>query len=333
MMKRLQVGFLGAGYMGQMHASLVAGLPGVRLAAACSVPVDGALAIAAIDPAAGTAVYSDFDVMLRQTPLDALFIAVPPFAHSGQFEQAAKRGVHVFIEKPIALDAKRGVRMARAAQAAGIVTQVGYHMRYGVAVRKLKQLIDTGAAGTPTLMDARYDCNSLHGPWWMDRDKSGGQVLEQIIHLYDLARHFLGEPSAVSGFVANLCHGDVKGYTVEDTSAVSLRFQGGALANISGSNCAVPMEWNSAVTVVCRNVTVHFASPNKAEFIFTGGKSVKRVLVEGDTNPYALEDREFLKAVRENRQAAPSIEDGLRSLQMVRGALASSARNGAVVRL
>ena len=332
-MKKLQVGFLGAGTMGQMHAKLVAGMAGTRIAAACSTPVDGAQAIAAIDPAAGTRVYEDFDAMLRETELDVLYIAIPPFAHNGQFEKAARKGIHIFIEKPIALDVKRGASMVRAANKAGIITQVGYHMRYGAAVRELKRLIDKGLAGTPTLLDARYECNSLHGPWWMDRTKSGGQVLEQIIHLYDLACFFLGEPVAVSGFTANLCHRAVKGYTVEDTSAATLQFKSGALANISGSNCAVPMEWNSRVTVVCQNVTVHFGSHNQAEFIFTGGKQVKQTACNANTNPYELEDRAFLNAVRARRQASPSIEDGLRSLKLVNGVMTSAAKKGGVIKL
>jgi len=331
--RKLQVGFLGAGYMGQMHAKLAAKMAGVRIAAACSTPTDGAQAIAAIDPAAGTRVFEDFDAMLRETELDLLYIAIPPFAHNGQFEKAARKGIHIFIEKPIALDVKRGASMARAAKKAGIITQVGYHMRYGAAVLELKRLIDKGLAGTPTLLDARFECNSLHGPWWMDRTKSGGQVFEQIIHLYDLACFFLGEPVAVSGFTANLCHRAVKGYTVEDTSAATLQFRSGALANISGSNCAVPMEWNSRVTVVCRNVTVHFTSHNQAEFIFTGGKQVKRTICNAGTNPYEQEDRAFFDAVRARRQASPSIEDGLRSLKLVSGMLDSASTRGAVVGL
>ena len=333
MKQKLQVGFLGAGYMGQMHAKLVAKLPGVRLAAACSAPADGAQAIAAIDPAAGTKVYTDFDVMLRETPLDVLYIALPPFAHNGQFEKAARKGIHIFIEKPIALDVKRGASMVRAAKKARIITQVGYHMRFGGAVQELKKLIDSGVAGTPTLLDARYECNSLHGPWWMDRSKSGGQVLEQVIHLYDMANFILGEPVAVSGCTANLCHRTVKGYTVEDTSAALLQFKGGALANISGSNCAVPMEWNSRVTVVCQHVTAHFTSHNQAEFIFTGGQEVKRTLCNSDVNPYELEDQAFFAAIRAHRKASPSIEDGLRSLSMVSGMQASAARKGVRIAL
>lgn len=328
-MIHLRVGILGAGYMGRLHAGNLAGCSGVTVAAVCSA--EGAEDLAATLP--GAKAYADFGRMLGEAGLDAVYVCLPPFAHEGQVEAAAAKGVHIFIEKPVALTVDRARRMAESIQKAGVVAQVGYHMRFGLAVQRLKDMIESGAAGRPTLLDARYDCNSLHSPWWREKSKCGGQVFEQIIHLYDLALHFLGEPETVTGFAANLCHRDVPGYTVEDTSAAAVRFRNGSLANISGSNCAVPMAWNSTFTVVCQNVTAHFVDPNRAEFILTGGAEPVRETVAGERDLYRAETEAFLAAVRgEGPRVAPFVE-GLTGLCLVDAVLASAEKDGSPVRL
>ena len=78
--------------------------------------------------------------------------------------------------------------------------------------------------------------------WWRDRKKSGGQMIEQVIHLYDLATHFLGKPKSVSALTANLCHKKSKGYSSEDTSASIISFVGGAMALDHGQQLCHPHE-------------------------------------------------------------------------------------------
>ncbi len=331
--RTLRVGILGAGHIGEVHARALARIPQVRIASICSRPRVTAQALAAAVPGQPPAVYGDFTRMLERTPLDALFICLPPYAHDGQLESAAKKGIHVFIEKPIALTVERARSMVRAAVKAGIVTQVGYHMRFGGAVRALDRMVGDGRAGLPTLFDGRYECNALHAPWWRDIGKSGGQVFEQVIHLYDLAMHFLGGPRTVTGFTANLCHRGVPGYTVEDTSAAAIRFSSGALATICGSNCAVPMQWNGIFTVVCERLTAHFRSCNSATFVFTSGKKPRAVEVTAAVDPYLEEDRAFISAVRSGRGVAATIEEGFAGLRMVSGVRESSGMNGRPVRM
>jgi len=201
-------------------------------------------------------------------------------------------------------------------------------MRFGGAVRRLKTMIDNGDAGTPTLFDGRYECNALHGPWWRRRTGSGGQIFEQAIHLYDLALHLFGMPQSVSGHAANLCHRQVPGYTIEDTSVSAIRFKNGALAAIAGSNCAVPMEWNGFATVICEKVTARFTSPNNAEFVFTGASPVRRKNIVSDSDPYREETKAFIAAVHGEAKPAAVIEEGLAGLRMVDAVLQSSKQNG-----
>lgn len=322
-MNKLRIGIIGAGYMAGVHAKSLSTIKNVEITAICHPKVKPENLIGTY----GIKLYfKDYKKMFDEANLDAIVISIPPFAHSGEVEYAAEKGVHVFLEKPIALTVDRAESMACAVEKAGIKSMVAYMMRYGVAVSKLKHMIDSGEAGRITLMDARYECNSLHTPWWRIKEKSGGQVLEQIIHLYDIGLFLAGQPKSAVGFVANLCHTDVEDYTVEDTSSGIITFENGAIASISGTNCAVPMQWNGLFTVICKNVTVHFKDPNNAEFIYTSGPEPVVEVVSSDNNLYLEEMKAFIDLISGKDSKVATIADGLMGLKMVDSVINSNGQ-------
>ena len=328
-MRTLRIAILGCGWMASQHAKALASLPSTPVVAVCDTAQDRAAAFA-IAHALGAEPFADLGQMLDRAKPDAVYVVLPPFAHAGQVEQIAARGIHLFLEKPIALTAERAGSQTAAISRAGVVSQVGYHMRHGAAVRRLHRLINEGAAGRPTLFQGSYHCNALHGPWWRDRSRSGGQVLEQIIHIYDLAIHLLGDPVAAWGQLSNLCHQDVEGYTVEDTSVGTLRHAGGGMTTIAGSNCAVPNAWTARFSVVCEKVTATFTDANHADFaIIQADGTVRHETVAGDDDLYAAESADFLTAIRERRAACAPVAHGLRSLEAVLAVGDSADRGGA----
>ncbi len=328
----LRIGFLGMGLMGKRHAENILKIEGLRIVSFCSSPREEAFAFNEAH-ALNAAIFDDGFEMIQKVEMDVLYICLPPFAHTGQFEAAVKKGIHVFIEKPIAQNIDRATLMHNAVQENNVLTQVGYHMRYGGAVKKLKNLIDTGVAGSPLLFTGHYECNSLHTPWWKDVTKSGGQVFEQVIHLYDLALYFMGPAAKVSGYLANLNHKDVDGYTVEDTSISNIVFSNGTLGCITGSNCAVKNEWNANFRIVCQNMVVDFEDYNNAEFIYTDGEK-KRVEKYACNDDVMLEeDKCFISSVQNREKPSCTLEDGYNSLLLVDTVVKSSEKNGCAIML
>lgn len=319
--------------MGRGHSKNLGKIPEVEITAVCGDPIEDGMALAETIGNSSIKVYSfsNFEKMLNESLLDALFICLPPFLHQGQLEAAAAKGIHVFIEKPIALAVERGKSMVDAVKKAGVISQVGFQNRFGTAVKELKQLIENGTAGIPTLFDARYDCNSLHPEWWRDHSRSGGQIFEQIIHTYDLTRHFLGEPDRVTAFKNNLCHQHYADYSVEDTSAATIRFQSGALANISGSNCAIPGEWNNTFVVVCQNLTAYFTNGNQAKFIFTNQESSVNKIIDSNIDVYVEEDKAFINAILGKGHELCDINEGYQSLRLVSAVVQSTEEDGSPV--
>jgi predicted dehydrogenase len=318
MAEKLNAALVGSGFTAQTHTKSLVKIPEVSVKAVCDINREAAKSVTALVPDIN--VYDNFDAMLKNEKIDILYVCIPPFAHNGEVEKAAEKGIHVFLEKPIALTVERGESMAQALKKAGVVSHVGYHMRYGKAVKDLKSLIDSGEAGKPTLFDGRYQCNSLHADWWRAKDKSGGQVFEQVIHLYDMALHLFGDVECVSGYIANLAHKNAPGYTIEDTGVSLLKFKNGALANISNTNCAVPGRWENPFTVVCENVTARFKANNDVVFYFTKKDPVQELEIKADLDPlfrYVEETKAFINAVRGISAENASIAEGLKGLKMV----------------
>ena len=333
-MAKLKIGFLGAGSMSRIHSRNIETLRGVEVVSYCDQCSKKAAAAMSAEITDGrAAAYDDFDAMLKEQALDALYVCIPPGAHSGQVEQAAKRGIHLFQEKPTAIDVKRAASQTRAIEKAGVIGAVGYMNRQAHAVRKLKAMIADGSAGRPTLFTGRFFANSLHGSWWANVDMSGGQVLEQAIHTYDIAIHLFGMPTMATGFTGNLCHTKVKGYTVEDTSVSAIQFENGAMASIVGSNCAIPWEWTSDFRVVCEKVTVLFNSPNDAVFVYTEGGKARRRRIRKDVDILMAESKNFIAALRGKAEVTATSRDGLTGVKLTRAVLKSAANGGRAVRI
>lgn len=319
----IRLAIIGSGNMGQRHATTLESIKEASLVAVCDMNAQKAQDMAS---RFGCKAYSDFAEMLDLEKLDALIICLPPFAHQGQFEAACRKGLHVFIEKPIALTMERAESMVAAARAANNLTQVGFHMRFGTAVKKLKQLVESGQAGQPILFNGRYQCRSLHTPWWMDVNKSGGQIFEQAIHLYDLSRYLCGEPATTQAVMDNLNHRQIPGYTVEDVSASVTRLASGAIAAITATNCAIPGRWDAFADISYENVHVSMVNPDQAVFSYMNGTvQTSEEIWDEPSELYGNEIREFVECLSAGRTTICPIDDGFRSLRWVDAVVRSTS--------
>lgn len=339
-MRELKIGMIGTGWINSVHARSLAKLPGVAVTALYNHRSPKADAFNATHFCGRAAVYDDWRRMLETETLDAVYVALPPGANCGQAELAAERGCHLMLEKPIALTNERATSIAAAVDKAGVLCQIGHHMRHSAPVIKLKQMIEDGSAGRPLLMQGRFFTNGLFPTWWRDPALGGGQLIEQAIHIYDLARHFLGEPRVVMALADNLNHGRFADYRVDDVSAATIGFRNGAIASLCASNCTEPKGGSIAFSVHCQNVAVEFKSPDDATFIFHGGKKSEEVTdpparehVVSNTNVYDELSANFIGAIRGQTTLRSGIADGVNGLRLVLAAAASARASGQSVTL
>jgi predicted dehydrogenase len=320
-MERLRVGLLGCGGIGARHATAVGQLRDqMQLVACCgreAAPTDDFAA--RFDAMA----FTDFERMLGEAQLDLLVVALPPFAHEGQVESAARAGVHLLVEKPIALDMDRAAGMVEAARAAGVVAACGFMYRFGAATMRWDELAARGETGPAGHFSGQFHCNALHAPWWRERAKAGGQMVEQLIHIADLARHTLGMPQTVYARAANLYHRQVPGYDTEDVSAIILGYDGGRIGVLHASNAAVPGRWTKQWQIVAERMTGLFADHNAAELVQTSG-NVRSEQIASEQDVFAAQLEDVAASIREKRPPRVPLADGAASLRLVLAARQSA---------
>jgi predicted dehydrogenase len=324
-MKVLRAGILGCGDFAHRHAQILSNLPEeVELVAFCDRNDWKAQSFAQQYTAGQAATFTDYRLMIDRAQLDMLMICLPPYGHNDEVEQAAQRGIHLLIEKPIALTSEKGWQMVEAAETAKIKTQVGFMLRFGEAIEHLKRLLDSGSAGRVGLMSARYFCNALHSPWWRMRDKSGGQVLEQAIHLFDLMRYLMGDPLTVYSRQENLFHQAVPDYTIEDVSASVVSFSGGGLGVVYATNNAIPGKWIHDYRVVAEKLTADFTNVNEAVFYNTTAPDQPPERITSARDFRLRQTLDLIQAIRSDGTTRTPIREGAKSLDLVLAAVRSN---------
>lgn len=324
----IRIGIIGTGFIAGQHARCLKQIGHASITAIASRTKGHAQDFCQQHSLSNATCFDNGLSLIESGLVDAIYFCIPPHAHRGEVEAAADRGLHVFLEKPIALSSGQARSMVEAISNAGVLSQVGFMMRFSSAALRLKALLDAGDWGRPTLFTGRFWVNFEGSDWWRDRTRSGGQIFEQVIHLYDLATFFCGELSSAHGLLANLCHQDIQDYTIEDTSVGVLQFKNGALATITGSNNAVPMHFFADYRMVCERGTLDyrcFGQPwvqsDEATFFPATGQP-ETVIQTADC--ILEENLHFLDCIQNQRQSSCPAAAGLASIELVERIIQSS---------
>lgn len=323
-MRKIKCALFGAGSMARLHSQNAEVGGQAEVLGVCSRSSSGAEALSK-ELQHEVPYYRNFYQMLDEVKPEALFVCVPPYAHNGEVEAAAERGVHLFLEKPLALDLERAASMCAAVEKSMVITQVDFHHRFHPLVQRTKQLVEEGIGGKPLLMQCRYFCNSLHTAWWRDKNRSGGQLLEQVIHLFDLILYFFGPINRVNAFRDTLCHQEHPDYTVEDTTVATMRAESGAMVSLAASNCGIPQQWEAAFYLICENITSMYSSIEPGRIVWTGESRENPDLTIPQTHsePHKAALLEFLKALQNNRSSSVTIQSAYLAQELVMRAINS----------
>jgi predicted dehydrogenase len=198
----LRVAVVGCGLIGQRRAQA---LTGAKLVACADIDAKKAQALA---DARGCVAFDNWRTMLDRAPCDIVIVAT---LHNSLAEitlECVRHGRHVLVEKPAArLRSELEPVLAAAAQT-GVQVRVGFNHRYHRALRKARELVDTGAVGPLLFIRGQYGHGGRPGydrEWRADPKLSGGgELIDQGPHLIDLARWFLGDFAEVHGFADTL---------------------------------------------------------------------------------------------------------------------------------
>jgi len=286
---KVKVGFVGVGKIAWRHIEKLKKIEDAILVSFCDKEEEKARQAAKTCSARA---YSNFCEMLDKEKLDAIYVCLPPFAHTNQEILAAQRGINLFIEKPIALSLERANKINQAIQKNGIICAVGYLYRYADIVNKAKDLLREERIA---LFSGYYFCPPPDLPWWKDKKLSGGQIVEQATHIFDLARYLVGEVESVQGRgIKELSNPH---FTGEDASSFLLQFKNGAIGSISCS-CLLSQEKEWGATLISPGLRLDLALSSH----FLRISNHKKANIKMEIDPYQEENRIFIQAVK-NRSA------------------------------
>ncbi len=320
-MNRIRLGFIGAGGIAERHTKVLLDFPDVFIAAFADPSLDRAQELAAL---AGAKAYADFRQMLDGEQLNALYICVPPFAH-GEIERAAlERGLPFFVEKPLAADYETAERVAREVATRNHLTATGYHWRYLDTTERAQEILEKN----PARLALGYWLDATPPPaWWSVEAQSGGQMVEQTTHIFDLARLLIGEAVSVYAAGSKTERAEFPQSDVCDVSVATLNFESGAIGTLA-STCLLRWKHRAELHLFSEGMAIELSDESMMVDVGRG-----RPIEPAQGDPVVLEDRDFIDAVqgKSNRIRVPYAE-AIKTHRLVTLAV-ESARNGQVINL
>jgi len=260
------------------------------IATVCDINADRARQIAAEENAIA---YTDHREMLQKEKPDVVFTCIPPGAHTTQVADAATSGAAVFVAKPIAIAPDTARRTRDAIASAGVINQVGYMARYSDLTEKTKEVIGDRKLA---MGFGRFLCRmGASHPWWGKFAMSGGQMLEQTTHVFDLLRYFLGDVVSVQTYGIKGVSGSIADF--EECTVCNLRFGSGAVGNIT-STCVARSPSGFAAELVGDDLYLKLTLDLQLRGQI-GGESIE---YDGTEAGYYRQIAHFIRAVESNEQ-------------------------------
>jgi predicted dehydrogenase len=238
-----RIGFVGTGGVAHRHARVLTGLPGVELVAATDVDPARTARFA---EAHGVRAVPDVDALLGER-LHAVYLCVPPYAHGALEVRIAEAGGALFVEKPLAADEPTAEWVARRIRPSRVLTRVGHHWRCAEPVHRARALL---AGRRIRLVCGAWLDTTPPVAWWSDRARSGGPLVEQAVHVLDLARVLVGEVTEVHAAAGGLLPGGV-----EAATGALLRFADGAVGTFATA-CVLDGKHRAGLEIVADGIVV-----------------------------------------------------------------------------
>jgi predicted dehydrogenase len=290
-MTATRVGIVGAGWITRVHLRALSGFDDVQVV---GVAARNAGSAGPLAEAASARVYPDYRSMLDQAELDAVFVCLPPYAACEPALAVVDRGIALFAEKPLGVDENWPAQVANAIREKGIVSCVGYQWRYLEVVDRARELLE---GRPPQLVVGSWLGETPGAEWWIRKDLSGGQILEQATHIFDLARYLAGEmePTAAAGRrVPRAAYPDSD---ILDVTATSVRFASGAIGSFSTTSLLAGPHRVELETVSDGMALTLTVLDNRLVVRLGTETTTLAPPSEFDT-PYELQDRAFIDAVQ-----------------------------------
>lgn len=320
----LKIGMVGSGGIARVHTESLAKIPHISIAGAFDTAPEKARSMA---ERYGGIAYGDLDSMLAE--MDVVYICTTPKFHRDAVIRAVEAGVHIFCEKPMTVSLEDAQMVVDAVKSSNIRFTMGFNFRFMPALKRLKELVESGKLGNLYSYWSIRDLWSPHRPpnWRTDPRFLCGMTIESLSHDFDLMRWIAGDAASVMGRVAT-SRSDIEGYDNIVNALITMK--SGTIANIQAS-------WASHVSInqygvigtlgsaVCEGNRVRWRTEDSSsENIIECNRPEDKV------SSYQLESEYFIECIKTGRTTSTGVEDGAATVRISHAVLQSS-QQGSVV--
>ena len=310
----LNVGVLGAGFIGRIHAINLKRNPRVRLVGIADIVPDAAARLAReVETPA-----FDNSAALIDAGAAAVFVCTPNVSHVEPVTTALGAGLHVFSEKPMATTLQDAQVILNAARGAKGIYQIGFNRRFSDVYRFARERIENGRL-VPRLAQMKHNRGELQQPPWTgDATVTGGFLYETPVHLFDMARFLFGEVREVAGVARQSAYDELDGF------ALLLTFHSGVVATVTSVAHASWLFPSERVEIYGLHSAIVTEELERASF--SPGARDQAEAIDCFQMPfdekwgYVAEDRLFVGAALGERAPAVGAEDGYRATELVEAA-------------
>lgn len=331
--RKIRVGIVGAGLIGRVHAAAVRSLPEADLVAVCD-PISGKAAEFIAKEAPNARAFESLSAMLEVGGIEAVCVCTPHPQHATVVEACAERGVHAIVEKPFTVTLREADRAITASRRNGTKLSVIFQRRWYPGSRRIREAIDQGRLGHPILGECiiefwrgedYYNLAPWRGRW---DTEGGGVIMNQAPHMIDLLQWYMGPVEELFCYWDNVNHPYIE---VEDLAVAVVRFVGGGMGLIKASNCTNPWMRYGVTITGTSGATVNVSWNNGYEmghnFIWNlpgEEENVDRWMAEEKASGlkefpdfHAMQIRDFLAAIREDREPIVTGEEGRKTVEIM----------------
>jgi predicted dehydrogenase len=262
--------------------------------------------------------YDQYDDYLQSGEVDAVYVTLPNDMHADYTIRAARAGIHVLCEKPIATNSHDAERMVTACADNGVKLMIAYRLHFEAATLETIERVRRGAIGRPRFISTTFAMQVRDDNIRTRRARGGGPLLDLGIYCVNAARAiFRAEPTEVFAMSASR-RGDRRFREIEEQVTAVLRFPGDRLAQLT---CSFGAYDHSTLTVVGEKGRIRmdpayeYASGLTIEMDVDERRAQRKTFPKRDQ--IAAELVAFARAVREGREPEPSGEEGLADLHVL----------------
>jgi len=278
--------------------------------------------------------YTSTEEMLEKEKLDGVIIATPPKSHYPLTKLAAEKGVHVFVEKPMANYVENCQKMIDVCKANSVTLMVGHKKRFVTALVRLKELTE-GELGPIKYMIHRYPHPWLSPKdWFWAEDDGGGPILENAVHAADMLGFLMGDVDTVyaegDSFFAEQRKPQI------NCAVYTFRFKSGAIATVGAGMVSIPAfnfeDYFVATDEGVAEVTGSFDSAEKIRYAFRKDPNNAKEEVYAGVDSFKNELNHFIECSKTGKEPIASGEAGKKAVAICR-AVKKSAEIGEPVKV